>query len=121
MALCYRCNVETFVHSDGIPVCVRCLDLKNSKRKPSQMELGIRTILVRRMVEAAARLSDATGTFMAVTNEIPSGLPHPDGIQRIQNAARELAVARKKVAEADAHLNDYLNRGIVPEDLKQTG
>ena len=121
MALCYRCNVETFVHSDGIPVCVRCLDLKNSKRKPSQMELGIRTILVRRMVEAAARLSDATGTFMVVTNEIPSGLPHPDGIQRIQNAARELAVARKKVKEADADLNEYLNRGIVPEDLRETG
>ena len=50
-----------------------------------------------------------------------SGLPHPDGSQRIKNASVGLSMARKGVLKAHTRLNDYLGRGIVPEDLKPYG
>ena len=57
--------------------------------------------------------------FTSILDDIPSGLPHPDGIQRIQTAARELAAARKKKERAHTRLDDYLSRRILPEDLKR--
>lgn len=50
--------------------------------------------------------------------QTPSGPPHPDGVQRITNASNELSVARKEMVRAYARLTDYVERGIVPEDLK---
>jgi hypothetical protein len=44
--------------------------------------------------------------------------PGTDGTQLIQNASRKLIAARKKMGRADNRLNDYLGRGIVPDDLK---
>jgi len=51
--------------------------------------------------------------------DIPSHLPHPDGTQHLSNAARELSAARKEMMDAHNRLNDFLARGIVPEDLKR--
>jgi hypothetical protein len=36
----------------------------------------------------------------------------------VKNVSRELAFAREKLMKAHNRLNDYLNRGIVPDDLK---
>jgi len=55
----------------------------------------------------------------AIMRDIPSGLPFPDGTQRIHNAANALNVARKEAMAAHRRLEDYLNHGIVPEDLKE--
>jgi hypothetical protein len=68
---------------------------------------------------AKERASAATATFNAVTSEIPSGIPHPDGTQRIHNASREMSQARVGLMIAHNRLNEYLARGVVPEDLKQ--
>jgi hypothetical protein len=57
----------------------------------------------------------------AITSDIPSGLPSTDGTQRIHNAANALKAARKDAMEAHDRLNDYLQHGIVPEDLKRSG
>jgi hypothetical protein len=54
-------------------------------------------------------------------DQFPSGLPYPDGVQRIKNASNKLNLARKAMATAHNRLNDYLSRGIVPEDLKRSG
>jgi hypothetical protein len=40
--------------------------------------------------------------------------PCPDHLQRVKNASESLFAAHSR-------LNDYLERGIVPEDLKRTG
>ena len=48
--------------------------------------------------------------------DIPSGLPQPDGIQRIQNAAHALAAARSEVIRAHSRLDEFLARGVVPGD-----
>jgi hypothetical protein len=53
--------------------------------------------------------------------DIPSGLPQPDGSQRIQNAAHALAAARNEVMRAHSRLDEYLARGVVPGDFEPGG
>ena len=59
--------------------------------------------------------------FNAVTSDVPSFIPHPDGTQRIHNASHRLTEARNAMMKAHDRLNDYLERGTVPEDLKRSG
>ena len=59
--------------------------------------------------------------FQAVMSDIPSGLPHPDGTQRIHNASSQMKDAREGMMTAHKRLNDYLSVGTVPEDLKRSG
>ena len=116
MAECNFCKVETQLYDGGTPVCVKCSEARESKA-PGSAE--IRTALVKRIVDATARVSAAKSAFSLVMNQVPSGLPHPDGAQRIHNASRELDAARKEMMEAHTRLNDFIERGVVPEDLKQ--
>jgi hypothetical protein len=53
--------------------------------------------------------------------DIPSGLPQPDGTQRIQNAAHALAAARNAVMQAHSRLDEFLARGVIPGDWKPDG
>ena len=119
MAECAYCKAETELHEAGVPLCPSCSDAR-TKTKPAKSAPEIRVALVNRIVEATARVSAANAAFSVVMNQIPSGLPHSDGAQRIHNASRELDAARKDMMEAHARLNDFIERGTVPEDLKQT-
>lgn len=83
------------------------------------MEKDLHRILWQRAVDAKARMDEAAGTFLAIMNEVPSGLPHPDGSLRIQNASRDLSAARLAYVAASRALTDYSIRGIVPDDLKK--
>ena len=67
---------------------------------------------------AKRRMNAASSKFNEVVRDIPSGLPHPDGTQRIHNAGRELVDAREKLAAAIARLNDFVSHEIVPDDLR---
>ena len=53
--------------------------------------------------------------------DIPSGLPQPDGSQRIQNAAHALAAARYEVMQAHSRLDEFLAPGVAPGDLEPGG
>jgi hypothetical protein len=53
--------------------------------------------------------------------QIPSGLPHPDGVQRIKNASGKLSIARKELMKAHSRMEAYFGGKIVPEDLKRSG
>jgi len=66
------------------------------------------------------RADAATAAFIEITSDIPSGLPHPDGIQRIHNASREMDAARKAMMAAHSRLNDFIESGTVPPDLTPT-
>jgi hypothetical protein len=81
----------------------------------------IRHILHDEFLNAEDHARAALAAFDAVTREIPSGLPHPDGTQRIHNASREMSLARAEMMKAHNRLNDYLSLRIVPEDLKRSG
>jgi len=77
----------------------------------------IHAVLKGEFEAAKRRMNLASQKFNEVVRDIPSGLPHPDGMQRIQNAGRELADAREKLAAAIARLNDFVSHEVVPEDL----
>ncbi len=49
-------------------------------------------------------------------SSVPSGLPHPDGAQRIHNVSRELTIARQEMMLAHRRFNDFIEHGIAPED-----
>ncbi len=111
MAECTHCGTETLLYIGGVPVCVVCDDL-------SPKELEIRAKLFHSWREAVKRADAASDAFIEATSAIPSGLLHPDGIQRIKNVSRQLDAARNEMTKAHNTLNDFLERGIVPEELK---
>lgn len=121
MAQCAYCSAATELFDNGVPVCLECTEAHTIKRKPSATALEIRTALFQDLLGATARNTEAIREFDEVMGQFPSGLPHPDGVQRIKNASNKLSAARKEMATAHNRLNDYLSRGIVPEDLKRSG
>ena len=118
MAKCTNCGSETGLYSNSAPICLKCAGLWETKRKPPAPSLEIRSILHCELITATRRAVEATREFNEVVGQFPSGLPHLDGAQRVKNASNKLAVARKEMATAHNRLNDYLGRGIVPDDLK---
>jgi len=114
MARCTYCQSETQLYENDVPVCLGCSNESPVRRQAKRT-------LFRDLTEATKRADAATDAFAAITSEIPSGYPHPDGLQRIQNASREMQVAQREMMKAHTRLNDFLTSGIVPEDLKRTG
>jgi len=114
MAQCAYCKTETELYKGGTPICIHCADLSPEGR-------GVRARLFHDLAEARLGAESATMEFNAVTRDIPSSIPQPDGAQRIYNASRSLDAARKKMMTAHTRLNEFLERGIVPEDLKGSG
>ena len=121
MAKCTDCGSETELYSSGVPICVTCSDAREAKRKPPAPSNEIRAILHEDVIRTTKRNSEALREFDEVMGQFPSGIPHPDGVQRIKIVSNALSIARKEMATAHDRLNDYLNRGIVPEDLKRCG
>src|SRR5258708_33888261 len=87
----------------------------------ARTETQIHTVLKDELAVATEQAVQATETFFRVTTEIPSGLPHPDGTQRIHNASHDMSQARVRMSLAHKRLNDYLTSGLVPDDLKRSG
>ena len=78
----------------------------------------IHEILKDEFEAAKLRMNLASLRFNEVVRDIPSGLPPPDGTQRIHNVGLEIADAREKLAAAIGRLNDFASHNVVPEDLK---
>jgi hypothetical protein len=57
--------------------------------------------------------------FRLVSADIPSGLPHPDGMQRIRNASRAQLAAIAAFEAALKRFNGFLVSGTVPQDLEK--
>ena len=118
MAQCCYCQSETELFDGGVPICVKCSTIRDAKRKPPATASGIRAILSKELAKAKVRAADASDSFNEIMGQVPSGMPHPDGTQRIHNASRELSSARKEMMKAHARLYGYIEHGIIPEDLK---
>jgi len=67
---------------------------------------------------AKQQLDDANRAFDGVIREVPSMLPHPDGVQRIKNVSRDLALSHDKLNEAVERLNNFMLHGTIPQDLQ---
>jgi hypothetical protein len=87
----------------------------------ARTETQIHIVLKDELEVATEQAVQATEEFLKVTTEIPSGLPHPDGTQRIHNASHHMSQARERMSLAHKRLNDYLASGIVPDELKWSG
>ena len=81
-------------------------------------EKEVLRILIQELIDATAEHNEASDCFEVVMGQFPSGLPHPDGSQRIANSSQRLSIARKQVTMAHTRLSDFLDRGIVPEELR---
>ena len=112
MARCAYCHIETELYESQVPICVKCVDDDPDTRHK-------KAALFRELEEATKRAEAATDAFAAATNDIPSGI-HPDGVQRILNASRELSAARDEMIKAHERLNDFLKTGIVREESKRS-
>jgi hypothetical protein len=62
-------------------------------------------------------MEHALKVFDGMVREVPSGIPHPDGVQRIKNASRDLSSARAALNAAVARQCAFVLHGIVPDDL----
>ena len=120
MAKCTDCGSETQLYCSGIPICPKCADAREPNRKPPATEQQVRSTLLQDVLELTARVEEATRQFNDVM-QIPSGMPHPDGVQRIKNASSKLSIARNELMKAHSRLNEQLDRRIAPEDLRRSG
>jgi hypothetical protein len=71
--------------------------------------------------KATDRAASASAAFLDVTSQVPSGLPHPDGTQRIRNMAHELTFARTELMRAHSRMDAFLVSGTAPDDLVSGG
>ena len=88
-----------------------------ANHKPAPSLEKVRNQLQQELKDATNRAATASAAFLDVTSQVPSGLPHPDGTQRIRNISHELAFARTALMRAHSRLDEFLVSGIAPEDL----
>jgi len=76
---------------------------------------------------AQQRRIAASKRYTEIMSDIPSGIPQPDGTDRIRQASGEYKASRDAATEAMKRLSDFLIRGIIPAELarkpasKETG
>ncbi len=75
----------------------------------------IETILKGSMDQRRADYQLAQENFNRTVNEIPSGLPNPDGVQNIHNAAAADNFALRSYREALSEFTEFAVNGIVPD------
>jgi hypothetical protein len=120
MADCIFCKAQTELDDNGVQICRNCSDA-GPNRKPPATDQQIRSTLLQDILELTARVNEANREFEAIIGQVPSGLPHPDGVQRIKNASNKLSTARKELMKAHRRLDDHFGSEIIPEDLKRNG
>ena len=80
----------------------------------------IEQILTAEVDRAKSDVKHAKSEFERITDDVPSGLPYPEGIERIQKAGRDYRAAQARMEWALGRFNIFIIQGIVPEDLKDS-
>ena len=112
MVRCAYCGRETELYEAGVASCIQCSASRSISTKSAHSRL------VEELVVANSELDEAVEAYNRILSDIPSGLPHPDGVQRIHSVSDRLSIAKKNVSQAHSRLSDFLSNGIIPEDLK---
>jgi hypothetical protein len=121
MQLCAFCKTKiTALYENGVPICLDCASGRTG-RKSQATDQQTRSLLLQDILKLTARINEATTEFDKIMRQVPSGLPHPDGMQRMKNVSVKLSMARQELMKAHRRLDDYVESGTVPEDLKQVG
>jgi hypothetical protein len=104
---CAFCNTQTELYVNSVPICSKCSGDREHKSTPTQAD--IRDSLQAELLEATVRALEAEGKFKAIMKEIPSGLPSPDGAQRIKNALHEVTASRVEMAKAQNRVVAFID------------
>lgn len=121
MTICVFCESEAKLVIDGVPTCEECCGKRDAELSKPKTDGQIRADLHREVLASTARAHAASETLIAIMRDIPSGLPHPDGSQQIQNAAGALAAARSEVMKAHSRLTEFVTRGVLPAEWEPGG
>ncbi|SRR5579885_3033864 len=99
MAVCSICGDQTELFVNGTPLCLLCSD-------------GSRESILRRLEAAENAAFEqsqyVTRAFNEIVSDVPSGLPHPDGVEGVERARREVKHAQEKYLEASRRLTAFL-------------
>jgi len=119
MAQCVHCQADTERYENDIPICLSCAYGRTTiARKPPAAvmspESNLCDALLRDLAAATKRVNAATRALDDLIGQFKRK-KH----SAMQNASEELEAARNEMARAHNRLNDFLSRGIIPEDLKQ--
>ena len=80
----------------------------------------IRSILVTEAERTKVAYEQARRDFKAITDDIPTGLPHPDGTDRIRSAGTSYRSTLNAYALAVRQLNAYAVDGTIPDWLRES-
>jgi hypothetical protein len=110
-------------HRQMVKAADGSLQLANPRILQSQTgpdsDTRVRKLLQDDLEAAKRKMIKAAEVFNETMRQIPSGLPAPDGRQRIHNASRDYSSAREKHIKALTRLNRFILNGVVPEDLER--
>ena len=120
MAQCVHCQAGTERYENDVPICLSCAYGRTTiaRKSPAAVvspKSNLRDALFRDLAAATRRVNAASRAL----DELIGQFKGENDTQRMQNASEELEAARKEMARAHNRLNDFLSRGIIPEDLKR--
>jgi hypothetical protein len=69
------------------------------------------------LAAARHRRDEAAQRFDQMISEVPSGIPYPDGTERIRQISAAYGRTQAEMAAAFGRLNDFLIHGKVPAHL----
>jgi hypothetical protein len=116
--LCALCKTrETELHEYGVPICIACSNERDANQTgPYQATRFTRYCC---NIYAAPRSGLKSPPLISMPQCARFRATYlPDGTLHISNTNRALAAARNEMMDAHNRLNDFLARGIVPDDLK---
>jgi hypothetical protein len=108
---------ESKLYESDVLLCLHCVEHRGENPKTIT---PVGAALTRGLAEATIRVTSASMEFNAVSSYVPNSVPTPENTQRIKDAAHVLVLAREDLTEAQNRLDDYLNYGVVPIDLKRS-
>ena len=73
--------------------------------------------LTNELAAAHSRHTAAANRFHLLLKEVPSGLPHPDGSQRIHAAGKEAHDALEAYVRALKRFTDFSVHRVIPSEL----
>src|SRR5437016_6009805 len=104
MEPCAICGDKTELFVNGSPLCVNCSESFEHDRSSihRRLEYAEQVTLV--------ETQQALATLTEITSELPSAIPHPDGVERVERARRNLHHAQQNYLEASRRLTQFLKQ-----------
>jgi hypothetical protein len=70
------------------------------------------------LAAAQHRRDEAAALFSEVIRDVPSGIPIPDGAERIRRVSLDYKQTQIEAVSALVRLNDFIIHGTIPSDLQ---